>query len=107
MADIKDFFSGTTVWQMGEHSLFMCNLNFTVVCETISNVLGISFKVWSSCDQGIYYTVHIHLFIQWDNLYNKEQLMLLHKATNDTRDFKLNVTIQHPHKIARNAPRKF
>lgn len=56
MADIKDFFTGTTVWQMGEHSLFMCNLNFTVVCETISNVLGISFKVSSNFDQGIFYS---------------------------------------------------
>lgn len=77
MADIKDFFTGTTVWQMGEHSLFMCNLNFTVVRETISNVLGISFKVWSNFDQGIYYTVHFHLFIQWDDQYDKEQLLLL------------------------------
>lgn len=79
MADIKDFFTGTTVWQMGEHSLFMCNLNFTVVCETISNVLGFSFKVWSNCDQEIYYTVHIHLFIQWDDLYDKDQLLILKK----------------------------
>lgn len=58
MADIKDFLTGTTVWQMGEYSLFMCNLNFTVVCETISNVLRISLKVWSNCDQGILYSSH-------------------------------------------------
>lgn len=77
MADIKDCFTGTTVWQMGEHSLFMCNLNVTVVCETISNVLEISFKVWSNCDQEIYYTVHFLLFIQWDDLCDKEQLLLL------------------------------